>query len=230
MVGVLALLCDENISTRDVLHALLICRDATLEQIAEWLTLSPEVVQLYEQLHFNVRDRADEKAYIARIVFPWGRVALLNPDVVANLSYASQLLQGGHRYGAQQVLVLSGLETEAELPSVVESCHELEQTIMANAVQLVRSGYQNSTKATGLNHAMSLMTAMRDGGRQQMVEDDYKTGVGALNIGPGDAIMMTMNGIRAHLNGEIAPRTPPDELRAAVFKQMAEMDQKRNGG
>src|SRR5436190_16597637 len=55
---------------RNVLQALLLCADVTFEKIGQLLNLSIETVEAYECLFFNVRDRLDDRANIASIVFP----------------------------------------------------------------------------------------------------------------------------------------------------------------
>jgi len=54
-----------NTMARNLLKALLISRDATLVDIANWMRLPLEVVRIFDPLLFNVRDRLDEPGCIA---------------------------------------------------------------------------------------------------------------------------------------------------------------------
>ena len=72
---------------------------------------------------------------------------------------------------------------------------------------------------------------MRDVDRKATESNDYECGLGALRIGPGEAIRMTLAGINAHQLG--VPRRPvvsDHEMREAVLKQMEEEQLKKNGG
>ena len=151
-----------NEFVRDVLVALLICRDITCEEIAEHLSLNFDTVRCFEQLHFNVRDRVDEAAYIARLVFPQGRFQSLKTDGIDEMEIAQRLLVAAHQTGWKDVLWLAGLDKRQDPPSVEEELQTFEQAILQNAVQLARSSGLNSKVAPGISHAKSLLAASRN--------------------------------------------------------------------
>ncbi len=162
IVGVEQLVQPACESSRNILNALLVCRDIAYEKIAECLGLDEEVVCVYEQLHFNVRDRADDKTYIARLVFPDGRFGSLKPDGTEAMSVATRLLMAGHLSGADEVLWLAGLNTaQKSPPSAEQALKNFEGALLENAVQLARSGALNSKSAPGIAHGKSLLVAKR---------------------------------------------------------------------
>ena len=93
MDDALILMHPENMTTRNALRALLICRDVTLEQIAICLRISPEAARVFDQLFYNVRDRLDEPGYIGQLLNPYG-VALGSDSDSEEL----MLLRAGYRW------------------------------------------------------------------------------------------------------------------------------------
>src|SRR2546426_2820814 len=57
----------ESMAQRELLRALLICRDTSLQSVAELCSLNPEVVSNFETPFWNCLDRKQERPYIARI-------------------------------------------------------------------------------------------------------------------------------------------------------------------
>ena len=133
-----------------VLDGMLVSLETPLERIAELLGRPVESLRQYADLFFNVRDRADDPAYVANIVYPGTRLASLdasNPPGVRQ-----QLLQAGYEQGAEQVAFLAGLPG---------SCHEtrdavgaLERQLLTRATLMVRHGQLEP--ATLLRHATTM--------------------------------------------------------------------------
>ncbi len=97
---------------RDFLDALLLADDASLADIAELLNTSEEVVEAYEVLHWNVRDRKHEKRYLAALLYPEGRQAAARdakPDAAGD---RLRLLRAGAEKGKAEVLALAGWTTD----------------------------------------------------------------------------------------------------------------------
>lgn len=162
-------------------------RDCTYAQISAWMGLDEQTVGFWDQLKFNVRERLAEKAYIARLVFPQGRLQTFTAGGVDELPSATRLLIAGHTYGAQEVLSLAGINTNQTPPSVEQNLKEFEQSLVQNALQLARTGALNSTSAPGIAHGKSLLVAKRD---SQSVNNPAR--VGQPDISIGDAILLSM--------------------------------------
>ncbi len=174
---------------RNVLQALLISRDCSYTQIANWLDLGEPAVKLYEILHWNVRHRSAEAAYIAGLVFPEGRVALLKTGAAESLPFEARLLIAGHLYGAKEVLWLAGINTaDAQPPSANQSRKDFEQTVLENAVQLARSGALNSKSAPGIAHAKTIIAAEQS----RESAGNPATSHNSNNISISDAILLSM--------------------------------------
>ena len=174
--------------TRHVLLGLLVSQNCTHEEIAMHLGLDEPTVRFYEQLHWNVKDRATEAEYIGRLVFPAGRFQMLRPDGFDELPMAQRLLIAGYTHGANEVLFLAGMTTERTQPSVELGLKELESAILANALELTRAGALNAKNVPGINHGRALLTARRNSESAKSPPPSSQTS----DISVGDAIRLTM--------------------------------------
>ena len=179
MIQVEQLVVPANQFARHVLHALLVSRDISCSQIAELLALNEQVVQAYEQLHFNYRDRTADKAYAARLIYPEGRFQSLRTDGVEEMTIEARLLVAGSTHGAQEVLWLAGMVDQTP-PSVEQSLHEFEQRLVQNALHLTRTGGLNSKNAPGIVHGRSLLTAKRN---NEPLKDVARAGLSDMSLG-----------------------------------------------
>ena len=117
MCNVLAL-CEpamENFAMN--LRALLMVSKATVDGVATVTGHSAEVISGYETLFFNILDRRNEPMYIQRILYPEGsRLAELGKRGAENMDVGLWLLRAAFNNGQTDVMSLSGLARESELP------------------------------------------------------------------------------------------------------------------
>jgi hypothetical protein len=213
---------------QSILNALLIVQDTTFEQIAEWLSLPVAVVKIYEQLCFNVRDRRQEQSYIAGIVFPGGRAKWMNVEVIDE---DLKLLQAGWIHGASEVLWLAGLDREeSQAPSAAQHQRELTNRLMTNAVEMARSGSLNLNTASGLGVMKTLLAAKPEA--PSGMASDSEAGIGALNWGPGDAIMYTVRGLQPQPDepGYVKPDYYDVSLQKALDENKKNRELERQAG
>jgi|SRR6185503_201674 hypothetical protein len=136
-----------------VLDGMLVSLDTPLERISELLGRSVESLRQYADLFFNVRDRADDPAYLTNIVYPGTRLASLdasNPPRVRQ-----QLLQAGYEQGAEQVAFLAGLHGNRGDTVAKDAVGALERQLLTRATMMVRHGQLEP--ATLLRHATAVV-------------------------------------------------------------------------
>ena len=97
---------------RDILDALLLAEDTTLASIAEIFNTRENVVEAYEALFFNVRDRRHEKGYITALLRPDGRQAALRDAKPRAEGDRLRLLRAGAENGKAEVLAMAGWSPE----------------------------------------------------------------------------------------------------------------------
>jgi hypothetical protein len=180
---------------RHILEALLICRNIDLAGIAGWTGLPKEVVDYFQRFFFNVRDRFDDHSFIASIVFPATRYSTFSSDYHETTSDRQKLLQAGHRYGAAEIVFLAGLSRNRLNKTTLKSrTAKLQEALLENALDLVRSGYANHGNAPGLKNAMTLLVAEQNNQGSGLPDETVK-GLGAISISQG--IMETLQGLQA---------------------------------
>lgn len=124
-----------------ILNALLLCRDTDVAAIARLVNQPVEVVQAYGDQFFNVRDRLDDRPYIAGIVFPETRLAELHRDGEAKLDCGATLLRAAYESGVDEVAFLAGLvANRTEVSDRRDSAVEFESGLLDRADLAVRYG------------------------------------------------------------------------------------------
>jgi hypothetical protein len=168
-----------NQTTQNLLQALLICPELPLEKVSELMGLPLAVVQAYEGLFWNVRDRLDDRLYLSRLVYPASRFPEMSPESISVIP--QQLLQAAYEYGSNEVLYMAGLVRKRERAGIQNDYAELETAIVDNATTLSRHGALNRKGQPGLNHARSLLLAQK---RAVVAPNESKReDVGMTNIG-----------------------------------------------
>jgi|GEM_PF-4941785 len=170
-----------NLTQRQILHALLICRDTNLKQIAEDMGLPAPVVSLYGTLWFNVLDRLDDRMYLASLVHPNTRFESANKHKGEDLDYAQALLRAGHTFGREEVLYMAGIiPARNSTAATVKSAEEFENTLMEEAITSMRHGGANAKDAPAIDRAKTIVTASKRVGQSERTGDDVK-GLGGIS-------------------------------------------------
>jgi hypothetical protein len=154
MDQVLTLAGPLSTTMRNLLRGLLICRDATLVGIADWMRLPLEVVTLYEQLFFNVRDRLDDPGYIAQLLHPDGFRLNRDADDEDLL-----LLRTGFRHGAREVARLVGFQANGGGPSLDQLRVDFERDVLRAGAARARRGGDQDLDSPAAAAAMKLIVA-----------------------------------------------------------------------
>ena len=145
---------------RALLEALLIMPDVTLERIASISCLSVKAVKIYSELWFDVRERFDDAAYIAGIVYPETRLVELQPDYFATVDPVQLLLRAAHNTGSVEVLLkLFGATESGQRLSDEELIQLLRLRVLAEADFIIQVGGIHQDLPI-LNLAMKLVTAL----------------------------------------------------------------------
>lgn len=125
-----------------MIQGLLLERDASWGGVARHLRLPVGVIMLYEQLFFNVLDRKCEPLFIAKLVFPQGRIGALALDL-DRFDVRAILRRAGYENGAKDVLWAAGLTREfpQEALDASRSAKELEKRILFNSLMMAKNGF-----------------------------------------------------------------------------------------
>ena len=181
-----ALTHPRNTAQANLLWGLIISRHISFEQIATWMGLDQDVVEIFASLFFNVRARWDAPGFMAQLLYPQGKGDTLREDYLASADPGLLLLRAGYEYGAQEVARLAGLSrpTGAKV-STEQLCDQLETAILQNGVLLARQGYLNAKSSPGLAHARAILVAQRKAKESAPATTPDALGLNAISMGGG---------------------------------------------
>ena len=179
----ISLTSPQNTRARDILKALLVCQDITLQGIAEWMRLSEAAVKLFQQLFFNYRDRLGEPGYITALIYPEGKSATFRADYLERESSGQRLLRMGYEHGADRVASIIGYPPNAGGDEPTEMlCDEFVRLSVKNGVNLAQQGYLNAKDAPGIKVAAAF-AALHKKVRETGQTPDEIMGLGAISAG-----------------------------------------------
>lgn len=125
---------------RNLLEALLLAKSVTLGDIADHLHVSEEVVQAYETIFWNVRDRLTEQGYLNALLYPGGvqeSVRDAKPNATGD---RLRLLRAGAQNDVDEVLALAGYKLASNPGALTEDNGEVERRMQQDAQRRMRAG------------------------------------------------------------------------------------------
>lgn len=162
------------ISYRNVIEALLLCPDMKMKKIAELAHLPNEVISLYDDLFFNVRDRITEKLYINSIVYRQTRNVELQERYGTEEEAGMLMKRLAVNSGSDAVLNFAGVNAGMQEFNSGESANRLESMVMSNGTLWAKLGLlnQNQMFAPGITHALGIIRAKAAGGAEETSSND----------------------------------------------------------
>jgi hypothetical protein len=170
--------------TRIAVEAYSLCRDLQMSQIPDRVKIREQVLRIYYDLFFNVRNRFDEPLYVAQIVYPETRLADLRADGFDPQNIRQNLFRIAYEYGSEALECKLGTRIRQFSPAVIEKLAAgLEGRIMSNARTVARLGGLNSQQAApALRLATGLLRSMREQGQPPNTFSDDVAGLGAVGL------------------------------------------------
>jgi len=198
---------------RDLLEGLLLARSLNFAAIAGHLNIREEIVEAYEALFWNVRDRLDERGYLTALLYPEGVQAAVReaqPDAVGD---RLRLRRVGAHDDAAEVLSLAGYQPRSQAGLDGEP-GEVERVLRKDAVRRLRAGRRVEDPVVRAAHAADLH-------RQEAKQDDDPLALHHIN-----AVAPALEEIRKY-NGLGCPEPPGygdilQEARAKAELKLAE--------
>lgn len=160
---------------RSTIQAYLLCEDASFEDISKLTSVDANTLKAYEKLFYNVRDRFDDYLFLARAVYPHGRVEELYDHYLHTTTFGDLIRRTGYNCGKDYVSFMAGLRsTLIQDMTAGDMAVRLERVIMANGFILATSGLLNQRQeAAGFQSAKSLIAAAKAGGNEQQEHSGF---------------------------------------------------------
>lgn len=177
---------------RAFVKSLLVVQDMTIAQAANLAGLPQPVMECYNQLFWNVKDRLKDDSYIASLIYPEGRVVEWNDTSLQREGLEMMALRAAYNYGLDELLYVLGHRDVVAIGDPMLTAAELERHTYHNALHVLRAGGANARKHPGIENARMMLAASKMSGQQSANEDDAM-GLGALAHGHGNAILSTIH-------------------------------------
>jgi len=154
---------------RSTLEGYLIAMDTSIEEISQTTGIAADTIQAYEKLFFNVRDRNEDYLFLAKVVYPHGRLEEFYDNYLNNTTFGDLIRRAGYNTGSDYVSFMSGLRSKlVQDMSAGDMASKLEKVVMANGYVMAMAGLINQREnAAGLRTAQSMITAAKAGGNEQ---------------------------------------------------------------
>lgn len=179
------------------------------------------VLEAYEQLFFNIRDRKNEALFIANLVYPDTRFVELSDNYLKEEDKGKLLIRSAYNNGLGDAAYFMGLKTIDNITisgmNSVDAASQLEAAIMVNGLFLARNGALNA-RNSGVSQARNILIAAKQGGQDTMNQDNE--GVGSLGE-------LAMQALKDMTRDELTERTQAiaqatiDEVQGIVDKDKA---------
>lgn len=181
MLSILQLRTGDMEMPRAVIEAMLLDQHAGLGEVAEATGWDEEVLEGYEKLFFNVRDRFTDHLFIAKVAYPGSRVQETYANYMEEEDIACLLKRAGHNNGIADVAYMAGLKSSLVYQlSNSEAPIKLEQTIMANGFILARNGWLHDGNSESVRSARMLLAAAKQNGDGDSETDPFLSASDAL--------------------------------------------------
>lgn len=162
--------------TTQVLNALLISSDSTIESVASALHIDVDVVAAYEVLFYNVMDRKKDNLFLRNQVYPHTRLEEMLEGYFQNHgSLEKMLIRLGYNRGSKEVLHFAGFRTDLmDRTDGKQASGLFQQELLVNGYILARNGFLDmSHHHATIVAAKQIVTASKLGGEDQGVDGNH---------------------------------------------------------
>ena len=173
MLEVCALTDPRMTMPRTIMECMLMHPGVKFEWIAKGLGYDLDVVQLYHELFFNVRDRmtGNDSAYLLSLVYPEGRQVEFSRDYHLHESWAWIAKRIAYNKGFKAMMQwLGGRNSESEM-GAAEAMSSLEASIASGGKFAINCGFQHQQNVAALHAARQLLQSSKLGGQETSSHD-----------------------------------------------------------
>lgn len=177
--GAISFELPQRANLRNQIRALLVCDNVDCAYVASQLHLPLAAVIAYEKLFFNILDRKQDRAFIASIVYPEGRLTEAFENYLEKTGIGELMLRAGFSYGNKHVLYAAGLGKNPYAgKSALDGASTLDSMFMADGCLYASYGWSHQTRnAVPISNARLSMQASKMGNNEAV------GGTGVISIG-----------------------------------------------
>lgn len=218
---------------RNLLQALLCCPGTSVQDIAGQCHIDPDVLSLFEQLFWNVRDRLEEKLYINQLLYKNTRFPGPGVRDQEQADPGLRLCRLGYEKGITAVLHAAGvLRLEDGQGDTRRLYEDLEQKLLLQASLGVAQGLVSPAGNPCLPSAMKLQLAKMRQKPEEELDEDARRGLAGMSLSMA-VTESFMRLVKPDLDRRLALQRDMEiqrenEQKAASEKQAEDQDKNEN--
>lgn len=166
---------------RTMLHCMLLIDKFDLEHIAGELLLDLDVVEIYETLFWNVRDRLHDRVYINSIVYPETTQILWASQYHMNEDYLNMAIRAAALHGIESVKQFMGMISQTSEFDAEGHAKAFEAQVVSTAAHSARLGLLHQKDVPSISSGRSMVQSSKLGGSVGK-DDDGRLGLGSFGM------------------------------------------------
>lgn len=166
---------------RTMLHCMLLIDKFSMEHIAGELQMDLDVVEIYENLFWNVKDRLSDKIYINSIVYPESTQILWANQYHLNEDYLNIAVRAAMNHGMETVKAFLGLVSQMSEFDAEGHAKAFEAQVVSTAAHSARIGLLHQKDVPSISSGRSMVQSSKLGGMAAK-DDDGRLGLGSFGM------------------------------------------------
>lgn len=166
---------------RGLVQAMLMDPQMGISEISDRLHIDNEVLLVYDQLFFNVRDRLDERAYLAQLAFPHGTMVEMQDDYATRESLDFLMRRAVLKHGFTEAMQVAGMDTTSREFDSAVIAERVKAMLYADGLKKLKFGMTGPRETQTV---VRLLSAQEAGGGDQRNADDVM-GLSAISAAGG---------------------------------------------
>lgn len=166
---------------RTMLHCMLLIPKLSLEHIAGELLMDQDVVEIYETLFWNVRDRMNDPIYINSIVYPETTQILWASQYHINEDYLNMAIRAATLHGIESVKQFMGMVSQTLEFDAEGHAKAFEAQVVSTAAHSARLGLLHQKDVPSISSGRSMVQSSKLGGATSK-DDDGRLGLGSFGM------------------------------------------------
>ena len=168
---------------RAMLQCMLLIDKFSLEHIAAEMMMDLDVVEIYEMLFWNVRDRLHDKVYITSLLFPQSSQVLWVDNYHRDEDFLNIAMRAAAQHGIETAKDFLGMGNPTSEFNAEGHAKAFESQVLSTAMYAARLGLLHQKDAPAIAGGRLMVQSTKMGGNISK-DDDSRVGLGSFGMRP----------------------------------------------
>lgn len=166
---------------RAMIQCMLLIEKYSLEHIASEMMLDLDVVEIYQTLFWNVRDRMRDKVYLTSLVYPQSTQVLYASNYQQQEDFVNIAMRAAVGPGMDTVREFLGLACPTKEFEAEAFAKAFEAQVLSTATHAARLGYLHQQNVPAISGGRLMVQSTKMGGNVSK-DDDSRVGLGSFGM------------------------------------------------